>query len=90
MDWLSKAAQLPGKSLHVGVALWFMGEILKSAVVPLSNLAGLRFGLDRNSKYRALVWLERANLIAVERRTGRAPVVTILEAREEFLESGGL
>ncbi len=52
LDWLSGAARLPGKSLHVGIALWFMGGMQKSRVVPLSNIAGLRFGLDRNAKYR--------------------------------------
>jgi hypothetical protein len=46
--------------------------------VPLSNTSSIRFGLDRNAKYRALVWLEGAGLIAVERKLGRAPLVTIL------------
>jgi hypothetical protein len=44
----------------------------------LSNVSGHRFGLDRNAKYRALAWLERAGLVTVERKLGRAPVVTIL------------
>jgi hypothetical protein len=83
LDWLSAAACLPGKSLHVGIALWFMGGLHKSRVVPLSNMAGLRFGLDRNAKYRALEWLEQASLVSVERKLGRAPVVTILEAMDE-------
>lgn len=77
--WLETAAKLPGKSLHAGIALWFAAGLMRSAAVPLSNLSGLRFGLDRNSKYRALAWLERAGLIAVERKLGRSPVVTILQ-----------
>lgn len=80
LDWLSSAARLPGKSLHVGIALWFMGGIQKSRVVPLSNMAGLRFGLDRNAKYRGLAWLEGAGLVAVKRELGRAPMVTINDA----------
>ncbi len=79
LDWLMTAAQLPGKSLHVGVALWAVGEWQKSRVIALSNITSLRFGLDRNAKYRALAWLEEAGLISVERRAGRAPLVTILE-----------
>jgi integrase len=39
-------------------------------MVALSNIAGCRFGLERNSKYRALDWLEGAGLISVERRLG--------------------
>ncbi len=76
-----KAAQLPGKSLHVAVALWAIGELQNSHVVMLSNSTSLRFGLDRNAKYRALAWLEEAGLVSVERRIGRAPLVTILECR---------
>ncbi|MEO1610584.1 MAG: hypothetical protein AAFR90_14910 [Pseudomonadota bacterium] len=79
LNWLSAAAQLPGKSLHLGIAIWFNASLAKSATVPLSNLAGLPFGLDRNAKYRALGWLENAGLIAVERQVGRSPIVTLLD-----------
>ncbi len=80
--WLEAAARLPGKSLHAGVALWYAAGLTRSASVPLSNISGLKFGLDRNAKYRALDWLEGAGLIAVERKLGRAPVVTILQTSE--------
>ena len=82
LPWLEKAARLPGKSLHAGIALWYAAGLLRSAAVPLSNISGLRFGLDRNAKYRALDWLEDAGLIAVERKLGRAPVVTIVQTGE--------
>ena len=76
--WLEAAARLPGKSLHAGVALWYAAGLTRSASVPLSNISGVRFGLDRNAKYRALSWLEAAGLIRVERKLGRAPVVTLV------------
>lgn len=78
LSWLEAAARLPGKSLHAGIALWYAAGILRSANVPLSNMSGHRFGCDRNAKYRALAWLEGAGLVKVERKLGRAPVVTIL------------
>ena len=78
MPWLEAAARLPGKSLHTGVAIWYAAGLTRSSSVPLSNIAGHRFGLDRNAKYRALGWLEGAGLIDVQRKLGRAPVVTIL------------
>lgn len=56
-----------------------MGGVQKSRIIPLSNIAGLRFGLDRNAKYRGLAWLERAGLVTVQRKLGRSPVVTILD-----------
>lgn len=60
LAWLEAAARLPGKSLHVGIALWYAAGLTGSASIPLSNLSGRRFSLDRNAKYRALRWLEGA------------------------------
>lgn len=77
LAWLERAARLPGKSLQAAVALWYAAGLLRSARIPLSNVSGHRFGLDRNAKYRALAWLERAGLVTVERTLGRSPVVTI-------------
>ncbi len=78
LSWLETAAALPGRSLHAGIALWYAAGLMRSNSVPLSNISGLRFGLDRNAKYRALSWLEKAGLVAVERKLGRTPVVTIV------------
>jgi hypothetical protein len=78
LPWLESAARLPGKSLHAGVALWYAAGLARSPTIALSNVAGNKFGLDRNAKYRALGWLEGAGLIRVERKLGRSPVVTIL------------
>ena len=80
LNWLEAAARLPGRSLHAGIALWYAAGLARSRTIPLSNISGVRFSLDRNAKYRALAWLEDARLIAVERNPGRAPIVTILEA----------
>ena len=77
LNWLGIAARLPGKALHAALAIWLEAGIRNSAVVPLSNVTGQRFGIDRSAKYRALEWLEGAGLITVERKLGRAPIVTI-------------
>ena len=87
LEWLCQAASLPGRSLHVGVALWYLAGLTRSRTVPLSNNLGYRFGLDRNSKYRGLDWLEQAGLITVERKLGRAPVVTILRSPDVAADS---
>jgi hypothetical protein len=77
LGWLHAAARLPGKSLHVGIALWIMGSLQRSQVVTLSNNTIRRFGLDRNAKYRGLEWLEEAGLVSVRRKIGRSPIVTL-------------
>ena len=79
LAWLETAAQLPGRSLHVGLVLWYAAGVSRSPSVRLSNILCLRFGMDRNAKYRALHLLEGARLVAVRRKCGRSPVVTILD-----------
>ena len=84
LDWLSTAARLPGKSLHVAIALGIMSSLQRSDVISLSNNTIRRFGLDRNAKYRGLAWLEEAGLISVRRKLGRAPIVIILQPWSEI------
>jgi hypothetical protein len=76
-DWLERAARLPGKSMHLAVVLLRIVGAEPTHRVELSNLACERFGLNRNAKYRALRSLEDAGLIAVRRKLGRSPIVTI-------------
>ncbi len=77
MTWLSQAAQLPGKALHVGLLLWFRVGCERSNVVRLTRRHGDLFVLDRHAAYRGLGALERAGLVSVERCRGRCPVVTV-------------
>jgi hypothetical protein len=77
--WLSRAASLPGKSLHVGLSVWFLAGMTKSRSVRLSARVSRAFGVDRHAKYRALRWLEDAGLVTVVRRSGCSPIVTLLE-----------
>jgi hypothetical protein len=79
LSWLAAAARLPGRSLHVGLAIWCAAGRQRTHQVTLPNIDAGTFGLSRNTKYRALQWLEGAGLISVERKIGRAPIVTVLE-----------
>src|SRR5262245_27736253 len=48
LDWLAKAARLPGRSLHLAVVLVFVANAANAHQVALSNLASQQFGLTRN------------------------------------------
>jgi DNA-binding GntR family transcriptional regulator len=50
----------------------------ESTTVCLSNAALASYGVSRETKRRALAKLEAAGLIKVERRPGRATIVTLL------------
>ncbi len=78
LAWLRAAAQLPGKALHVGVALWFLVGVSGSSTVPLQPSLLRQFGVDRHAGYRAVHALEGAALVQVRRHRGRAPMVTVV------------
>jgi len=79
LKWLTLAATLPGKALHVAIALWFQGGVERSATVRL-NLSRLQvFGVERSAGSRALERLSARRLVTVAQRPGCAPIVTILE-----------
>lgn len=78
LDWIQQAAKLPGKTLQVGLTLWYLSGLQKTRTVKLASkpLAGM--GVCRDAKYEALERLRCAGLIAVEQTPGSAPCVTIL------------
>ncbi len=79
LDWLNMAAKLPGKALHVAIAIWFLAGIKKMRTIALSGSVLNGMGVKRNAAYRALAELEGAGLISVIRYHGRLSEVTILE-----------
>jgi hypothetical protein len=82
LTWLARAGQLPGKSLHLGIVLWFLAGLKNTRSVSLPSSVLQLFGVDRSAKRRALDWLEKAGLVAVERYPGCNPLVTLLHARD--------
>jgi hypothetical protein len=80
LDWLARAGQLPGKSLHVALVIWYLAGLNKSATVKLSQAVLNGFEVDLHSKARALAWLEDAELISVQRAPGCSPMITLLSA----------
>jgi hypothetical protein len=77
--WLSRAGMLPGKALHVAIAICFLTGVKKMNTVPVSNKLLAEFGVNRYAKSRALKQLSDAGLVSVEQGVGRSPVVTVLE-----------
>lgn len=77
LPWLQHAGALPGRSLHVGLGLWFLVGVKQSMTVHLTPSVTRGFGMDRHAVYRALRHLERGGLVAVRRKRGSSPVVTI-------------
>jgi len=77
LAWLESAAQLGGKSLNVGLSLWFLAGVTGSRTVRFNQNRQERFGVKRDAARRAIRRLEVAGLISVARGDGRCLVVTL-------------
>ena len=78
LPWIQQAFRLPGKSLHVGIVLWYLAGVSKSLTVKLTRSWLRRFGLHPETGRRGLHALERAKLVHVERSGKKSPWVTLL------------
>lgn len=86
LDWIGRAACLPGKTLHVALALQYLAGLQKTHTVKLGAKALAILGVARDAKYDALDRLQEAGLITVERARGRIPVVTMLVGANQKAE----
>lgn len=80
LDWIGAAARLPGKSLHVALALQYLAGLQRTKTVKLNAKTLDTLGVARDAKYEALRRLEQAGLISTETQPGRTAVVTLLDA----------
>jgi hypothetical protein len=71
LSWLEHAGGLPGKALHVGLALWFRAGMLGEDWIKVSNALVSRLGVERNAKRRALQQLAQAGLVELQAGTRR-------------------
>jgi hypothetical protein len=83
-DWLMRAANLPGKTLHVACVLWHIASIQRKAVFLLPPYALRMYGVSRDCSYDSLRRLRAAGLIYLRAGRGRAPLVTLID-RERHL-----
>jgi hypothetical protein len=78
LDWLGSAASLPGKTLHVGIALWWLHGMAKGKPFKLTQKALKTLNVERDAASVALMRLEQAGLIRVERKPGQRPAVSMV------------
>ena len=78
LAWIQRAAVLPGRILHVAVALCYQDGFKRGAQFRIQPNIMRGFGVSPSSLSRALVALECAGLVKVSRASGRAAEVVIL------------
>lgn len=75
--WIERAASLPGKALHVAMALQHQSALAKSKQVKVGKKLQVKFGLKSDSYLRGLRQLEGAGLVRVSSRPGNLHQITI-------------
>lgn len=78
LDWLGRAASLPGKTLNVGVALWWLHGMAKGKPFKLTQKALKTLNVERDAASAALMRLEQAGLVRVVRKPGQRPMISMV------------
>jgi hypothetical protein len=75
MSWLDELEGCSGHTYHVALHLLYLHWKNRGKPFPLAN-GMLRYdGVSRQSKWRALLELERRGLITIERRPRKSPII---------------
>lgn len=80
-SWIKAAANLSGKALQVAMAIRYLVGVSGKNTIKLSHKYPKDFGVGMKAFYSALLNLEQAKLIAVDRKVGRSPIVTVLNSQ---------
>jgi CRP-like cAMP-binding protein len=87
MAWLNAAAKLPGKTLNLGLAIWWLAGMAKTKAFKLTGKALVQLGVSRDAASSALKRLEAQGLIRVQRSPGQRPTVEILSVASDVTKS---
>jgi hypothetical protein len=77
--WLESAMRLPGKALHVALALWWEAGCANRRTVRFCLNGSLPGGLTRQSARRGLRRLAAGGLVTIRHLPGRGLEVTLSE-----------
>jgi hypothetical protein len=78
LAWLNAAAKLPGKTLNVGLAIWWLAGMSKTTAFKLTGKSLDQLGVSRDAASDGLKRLEDNGLILVKRSPGQRPIVEIV------------
>ncbi len=78
LDWLSSAAELPGKAINLALALWWLQGMAKGKPFTLTKHALNKLNIKRDAASSGLKSLEHVGLIRIDRKPGRRPTVALI------------
>jgi hypothetical protein len=77
LEWVSKVCRLSPAAIRVALAVLYITSRSGSGVGQLTTAVCKQFNVSRTGKWRGLVELEDAGLIAIERRPHQNPHVKL-------------
>jgi len=80
MWWIAKAAHLPGKTLAVGMAIWWLRGMAQDKPFKLTQKALDTLAVSPDAAYDGLRRLEAAGLVKVTRAPGQRATIDVLLA----------
>jgi hypothetical protein len=83
LAWLNAAAKLPGKTLNVGLAIWWLAGMSDTTSFKLTRKALDQLAVSRDAASDALKRLEDNGLILVKRLPGQRPTVQIVPVAQD-------
>jgi DNA-binding FadR family transcriptional regulator len=88
MDWIAKAAKLPGKAVQTALALWWLAGMKPQQKIKISRQALELMNVSDDAYRDALRRLDQAGLINVFRMPGQRPMVEILYVSDQDHATG--
>ena len=79
VGWISEAAALPGKALHLALAIQWLSGMNKGAPGKVPKKVLATFSLSMDAYRDGLKRLEAAGLIRVSRLPGQSPLVRVVQ-----------
>jgi len=83
LAWLGAAAKLPGKTLHMAMALCWLDGMNAGGPFKLNRKALDAFGVSDDAARDALHRLQVAGLITMTQSPGQRPLVSVVKAARE-------
>lgn len=77
LDWLGATAVLPGKALHVAMAILWLSGMSAGRPFKLTRKSLVVFGVSVDAAQDGLRRLEAAGLITVSRKPGQRPLISV-------------
>ena len=84
LEWISRVALLPGKSLNVGLALMYLKGLTKSGEDLRLSLKHLKyFNVSRKTTNKVLDLMRKAGLVKIKKSQGRKHRIDIIDGEDK-------